>query len=341
MYLKGINYFNGWNRTGAVKWQTQGKDWRAEYPGRIPYWGCFNGKDTMEKEIDVAHEYGVDFFKMLWYVMPDPPREKGVEYLNRCFDDFLACSNNDKLKFCLEFCNHNPFGIFEEDEWQESVKTWVEYMKHPSYLRVNGKPVITFLWVHFFFEHCGNSVETATKRLQFLRDYARQEVGEILLGGGIIMDHIIEHSTGAILHLFDFATSYNSLPEELPNIDLATQERYSYELLSTHVEARRKKLQSTMPIPYVPYLVAGWDPSPWYVSKVGKFFHMPTREQWRNTLQNLKTYLDENPASNVEEGVKMFTIYAWNEYGEGGIMAPCVGDGTMKLEELQRVFCEE
>ena len=168
-------------------------------------------------------------------------------------------------------------------------------------------------------------------------------MGEILLGGGIIMDHIIEHSTGALLHLFDFATSYNSLPnpEKVPNINLAEQERYNYGILSEHIEERRKKLQDTMKIPYVPYLMAGWDPSPWYETKVGMFFKMPSREEWRTTLQNLKNYLDENPASNVEKGVKMFTIYAWNEYGEGGIMAPCVGEGTMKLEELKQVFSEE
>jgi hypothetical protein len=31
-------------------------------------------------------------------------------------------------------------------------------------------------------------------------------------------------------------------------------------------------------------------------------------------------------------------IYAWNEFGEGGIVAPTRGDGTMKLEALRQVF---
>ena len=31
-------------------------------------------------------------------------------------------------------------------------------------------------------------------------------------------------------------------------------------------------------------------------------------------------------------------IYAWNEYGEGGIMAPTQGDGYMKLESIAKVF---
>ena len=196
MYLKGINYFNGWHRCEGNKWETQGVDWRKDYTERLPLWGMFNGKDTMQAEIDVAASYDVDFFKMLWYVMT-PPREVGAERLNTCFDDFLNCSNNDKMKFCLEFCNHDPFGIEKEETWKTSVHTWVNYMKHPSYLRINGKPVITFLWIHFFFVHCGKSYDRAKQWLDYLRETARKEgLGEILIGGGLIMKHVIESRRG-------------------------------------------------------------------------------------------------------------------------------------------------
>jgi hypothetical protein len=33
-----------------------------------------------------------------------------------------------------------------------------------------------------------------------------------------------------------------------------------------------------------------------------------------------------------------FTIYAWNEFGEGGIVAPTQGDQYMKLEGIKTVF---
>jgi len=35
---------------------------------------------------------------------------------------------------------------------------------------------------------------------------------------------------------------------------------------------------------------------------------------------------------------KAFTIYAWNEFGEGGFVAPTAGDKYMKLEAIQEVF---
>ena len=37
-------------------------------------------------------------------------------------------------------------------------------------------------------------------------------------------------------------------------------------------------------------------------------------------------------------GAKAFTIYAWNEYGEGGFVAPTRGDGYMKLKTIEQVF---
>jgi hypothetical protein len=35
---------------------------------------------------------------------------------------------------------------------------------------------------------------------------------------------------------------------------------------------------------------------------------------------------------------KMLLIYAWNEFGEGGIMAPTKGDKEMKLDAIGDVF---
>jgi hypothetical protein len=34
----------------------------------------------------------------------------------------------------------------------------------------------------------------------------------------------------------------------------------------------------------------------------------------------------------------IFTIYAWNEFGEGGIVVPTRGEQTMKLDAIRAVF---
>ena len=35
---------------------------------------------------------------------------------------------------------------------------------------------------------------------------------------------------------------------------------------------------------------------------------------------------------------KMLLIYAWNEFGEGGIVAPTRGEGMTKLSAIAEVF---
>lgn len=52
----------------------------------------------------------------------------------------------------------------------------------------------------------------------------------------------------------------------------------------------------------------------------------------------MKSALDSYPKLGFPGGRKALLIYAWNEFGEGGIVAPTKGDGTMKLEGIREVF---
>ncbi len=94
------------------------------------------------------------------------------------------------------------------------------------------------------------------------------------------------------------------------------------------------------PKPYVPYLPAGWDPRPWKDPRPS--FTMPTRNEWRVALRKLKDALDAHQNLGVPRAdgrrQKMLLIYAWNEFGEGGIVAPTQGDGYMKLEVIQEIL---
>jgi len=61
---------------------------------------------------------------------------------------------------------------------------------------------------------------------------------------------------------------------------------------------------------------------------------------WTATLKQLKADLAKGVYGfPLPDGVQpAFTIYAWNEFGEGGILAPTRGDGYMKLEGIRAVF---
>ncbi len=69
---------------------------------------------------------------------------------------------------------------------------------------------------------------------------------------------------------------------------------------------------------------------------------MPSPEQWIDALRRAKAALDSSPKLGVPlangKRQKMLLIYAWNEFAEGGIVAPTRGDGDMKLKAIAAVF---
>jgi hypothetical protein len=72
-----------------------------------------------------------------------------------------------------------------------------------------------------------------------------------------------------------------------------------------------------------------------------RFFSFPTREEFTAELKNLKASLKKHSTLGLlkKDGTmrKAFTIYAWNEFGEGGIVAPTTGSGTMMLAAIREV----
>jgi hypothetical protein len=89
--------------------------------------------------------------------------------------------------------------------------------------------------------------------------------------------------------------------------------------------------------------IAGFDPRPW--QEHSPSFASPTSDEWEAALRQGKAAIESPganfgfPSSAAASGVQpALTIYAWNEFGEGGIVAPTVAEGWMKLQAIARVF---
>ena len=104
-----------------------------------------------------------------------------------------------------------------------------------------------------------------------------------------------------------------------------------------------RQVHSKDAIPYMPYMPAGWSPRPWPDTRA--CFKFPNRDEWRNELELMKQDLLNLPNLGLPlpDGTVQpaFNCYAWNEFGEGGIIAPTQITKYMKLEELQHVFRTE
>ena len=340
-YLVGCEYFAGWWDGPESKWGGPDKapadqrvDWRPQYPDRLPLNGLYNSQEVMDKDILSASEYGVDFFSILWY--PNEQAEYGVNLINQALDWFVASPHADKMKFMIEITNHKPFIVETDEEWQEMAVMCAGKMKHSSYLRIDGRPVLKIHGGHAFLADLGGDVAEANRVLGNLRrTIAGQGAGDVLIAVGITEDRKVKGTPLAELDI-DCAMMYAD-PTDLPQVE------QDYPFGELTAAAQRNMLARTDDIfPFVPYIMCGWNAKPWSDWRAN--FDLPTREEWKEALMMLKEGLDSKPNLGFprRDGSlqKAFTIYAWNEFGEGGFLAPTTGTGTMKLEVLKEVFGE-
>ncbi len=323
-YLVGVYYFAGWWQKSPNKWQTGDHDWRPDYPERIPLLGEYNTQTTMDREISAAASHGVDFFQILWYPNGGP--------LNEGLRTFLASTNAPRMKFTIEFVNHPPFALTNDTDWATACQEWCRAMKHSSYLRLDGRPLFKIHGLDYFYRQNGDDPKRVISRLDtFCRIAGENGLPNPLISGGVMPGGVPAPERAAP---FDFLTTYMDMPN-LPQ----RQEPYPYQLLIQHAEAGWLRYADQSTKPYVPYVPSGWDPRPWRDPRPS--FAFPTRQEWTAALERVKGALDKYPKLGipVKSGrKKMLLIYAWNEFGEGGIVAPTKGEKEMKLEALQRVF---
>lgn len=332
-YLVGVHYFAGWWRAKPNKWITGGREWLLDYPEREPLLGLYNEQETMDREILAAAEHGVDFFQILYYPLHGISPESGEARLNDGLKTFLASPNNHLLKFMIEYVNHPPFDLPTDELWEKACYEWADAMKHPSYLRVGGRPVFKIHGVHFLIQQSGGDLSKAKARVERLRQIVRESgLPNPIIAGGVGAGDI---ASGEAVEPFDYLTTYMEFAD-LP----ATNVPYPYEQLIKYAEKAWIAYGTKADKMYMPYVPAGWDPRPWKDRRPP--YTMPTREEWKFALRRVEAALDKYPNLGIpcKDGgrEKAFVIYAWNEFGEGGFIAPTKGEGAMKLDVIREVF---
>lgn len=261
--LVGVSYFAGWWKELPNKWHGQGfrlgqPDWRLKFPERVPTLGQYNEQATMDREIVAASEHWVDFFAILYYYpKPDTRESKNAPKLNRGLEQFMASPEAHRMQFCIEYCNAPNFSAETEEQWAECVSVWVEAMKHPSYLRVDGRLVFRVHGVTEFLRANNHDIELARQRLDTLRAAVREAgLGEMIIGVGISGQTPRLGKKWPPASIFDFSGNYMCVPE--------VEEREAEHLYETLAAQARATLAQRVgdPLPWVPYLAAGWHPRP-------------------------------------------------------------------------------
>lgn len=342
-YMIGAYYFTGFTsdkESQQIQYFKRGYDWRLEFPEREPLVGWYSDdQEVMDREIEIASSYGIDFFHFLWYdsMSKRAKEDEGYAYP---IDLFTTSKNKHMMKFCISYVNHDTLGVGSKEEWLAAVDEWIEYFKDPQYLKIDGKPVFKIHGLHWMRQQWG-APHVVKARLDELRERA-VEAGfpGVLIGAGVndpgpggaaIADCIKEG--------YDWLSAYNDVPYHLYD-----QDRISYkEFVQRHREIYMSFLFNSR-LPFVPFVTVAWDPGPWRNMSQAHSFYVdkPTKEQFKDFLVMAKETVDRHEQlrlpTNDGKGVKMITICAWNEYGEGSFINPSKEFGYSLLEAVKEVF---
>lgn len=345
-----MEYFAGWHAEPAKddKWRiyNNGLDFSTmpQYANRNPLLGHYNTQETMDADIDCASSYGIDVFSILWYYWGNATDEghdnvTTIKNLDKGIEQYLASPNKSKMKFMMEVTNADrALSITSVEQWNEVIDVFVDVAQDSTYFRIEGRPVVKIHDGSRFYNQLGGAdgglEQCRTVLSNFRQKAAAAGLGDIIImlgtyGAGGVGPGSVFVQAGA-----NGCMQYAGIDETKP-ID-----HYPFTDLGVYTKKIRDIHQNDA-IPWVPYVMSGWDASPWG-GEGRPTFEVATRGEWEQELRKVKSELlvSDNYGFRRKDGSvqKAFSIYAWNEFGEGGYVAPTESLGYMKVEAIKSVF---
>ena len=203
-----------------------------------------------------------------------------------------------------------------------------KYLTHPSYLKIEGKPVVMILVGNGFVRNLG--VEGARQRFGRFEERCKQAglAGAYLvfcegeIGGEEDVKNAFAAGTRAFcLYNYPYAGSGVNGPGKHAEM--------SYEHLIEQGEALWKHWRGITQGRFWPTVMPGWDRRPWTkdqdLIRTGS-----TPDLFEKSLRMSRDCLNPD---------RIMMIEAWNEWGEGSVLEPSVEHGFKYLERVRKVFC--
>ena len=348
---------------GIGEWQTVKGMTDKGYEGcrwpRVPLWGYENEADSavMEKQIDCAVSYGVNVFVYDWYWYDNRP------FLENCLNDgFLKAKNNDKMKFCLMWANHDANHLWDKRNSDKDLSTVIwsgvvtpkifseicdrtieKYFKKGNYYCIDGCPVYMIFDIDNFIRSFGTSDECK----KGIEEFRQKTIDAGFKGLHLQFVHwrnrvfnwlSEEDSQKGVTssQMYDFlgadsVTSYNwGCSTDLDGEYTDVTENY--------LNAIKGECEN-LNIPFYPNISVGWDNNVRFNDFVPGVVVNNTPESFRAACEKIKGFAD----ASIENGVMkapFITVNSWNEWTETSYLEPDDLYGYGYLEEIKKVFVE-
>ena len=339
---------------GYGEWQTV-KKMTPKFEGhkwpRKPLWGYVNEADpyVMEMEIEAAVSHGVNVFIYDWYWYDNKP------FLEQCLDNgFLKARNNHKMKFYLMWANHTADTMWDKRNsdlripiWNGAVdrktfdylvdRTIEKYFSHPSYYKIDGKPVYMLFDIPNFVSGLGG-VKEAKRAIEYFRErtvkagFPGLELQVSVKTAKGYLDKKLDESTTVLQFINEAGFDGGALYQFR---DLTYTNRPYPELLEDYI-SKFEELKSKLKFTLYPHASVGWDSNPRYNIFRDDVCTDNTPENVQKAFEYVKNYVDTHPDLRAP----LITVNSWNEWTETSYLHPDDLYGYGYLEAIKKVFCE-
>ena len=287
--------------------------------------------ETLEKHIDQAVSNGISFFNFYWYWSSATK----AEYVNDGLDSFLKARNSDKIDFAIAICEHGWQLSLPEEQFSIAVQTLVtKYLSRKNYLKLRDGRLIVQICdpkgihrrVQFGEAESYSAVDDDAVR-EFVREL--RDATERLLGKRLF---VLVRQDGVLpLRLaqdgFDGGTCI------APILDWKNSFA-NYHLTRLWIDGHSRSEK------FMPCLAQRHDERPRigimkHADQITYPQHWVSPELFGQGLEEMRSWMDKRADDEVAQ---FLTLYAWNEWHEGGILEPNVKDGAAYINRIPAVM---
>ena len=338
-YISLMHYCALWKEGTHWGWK------RVEpYPERRPAIGWYDEgtPEVADWHIKYALEHGINGFIYCWYRADYEPKiEQRLGHA--IHEGLLNAKYRDQFTFTIMWENGCAKGVKDEADLLDNVLPfWIKnYFTHPSYLKIDNKPVL-FVWQpRILLAELGGPEKTKVA-LDKMREQCRK-AGFSGLRVIACMD-AAQAKLGADIAAsgWDAVTGYGLAPSGVKTVgeDAAgLAYRDHADVLSRYKQTWIDRDASTGDVPDIPNVVMGWDERPWGRVKRGSNSYVkdPKAENFEAACRDAKALVDAKPAGRWDSKIVVFDN--WTEFGEGHYIEPTTGTGFTFVNAIKRVFC--
>jgi len=317
---------------------------------RVPVWGYEDETipAVMEKKIDAAVSHGVNVLAFDWYWY------EGQPFLEDCINNgFLKAKNNDKIEFYIMWANHAATTLWDKRRSHKVDTIWdgavdranfdiivdriiKKYMMHPSYFKIDGKPVFSIYELGSLIRGLGGIQQTRSALDSFREKVKKAGFPDVHIQA-ILWNNIPDTQSNVP---GDMTKTQNNTIEA---VGINSLTNYQYVHLSAPVDdyiewadkaiSNWPKWEKEFSVPFFPHVAIDWDTNSRFHSYKPFIKKNATPEVFKQYLIKAKQYLDAHPNQP-----KMVTINSWNEWSEGSYLEPDSVNGMKYLEAVREVF---